>query len=103
MDMMGVKFDLFFSEKKLHKLAENFCSILFVVNGVVTLHNRCSQCGKKMQQNTICYPCWKIFAPHAGLDVGDLDEWAKNKQLSISYTSVWDGYNEFYDQINNPV
>lgn len=86
-------FNLWFPEKKLHKTIESFASCVFVLNGVVTGELRCTQCGQKLnEENIICFPCWKYWAPHTGLKVDDIDRWAKEKNLKVAYTSIWDNF-----------
>lgn len=95
LDNFGCQFDIWFSEKRLYQTLETFASMIFVTQGVVmnsidTL--RCSQCGKKMNANSICIPCWKIQALRCGLDVNSYENWAARKQLALDSNSIWDDY-----------
>lgn len=88
LQVFGTEFSTWFSEKKLHATVENLCSVVFVMNGVVWGNpTRCTQCGKLMEPNTICVPCWNIHAPLFGLDT-----WTKHKRLKIDRGSIWDKF-----------
>jgi hypothetical protein len=95
LDMFETHFDLWFPEKKLHAQTENFCSVAFVTQGVTWGEpTRCTQCGKLMEVNTICAPCWLIYAPQMGLTREDLKKWSKERGLKICFKSIWAGFKQ---------
>lgn len=95
MESMNVTFNLWFPEKLLHQEIETFCSTVFVTQGVTFGDpSRCTQCGKLMAENTICAPCWRIYAPLIGLS-HKLEEWSIEKKLKIDYHSIWKDFEEY--------
>ncbi len=84
-----VEFNTWASEKKFHQASEVFCSEYLVGRGIVYCINnqtRCTQCGKLMEENTICIPCFNMFYNKYSIQVED---WAKELNLKLDGSWIW--------------